>query len=219
MGLHLSFELRLAANTAKEVVAVMLSELLALARSQSFDDVSPLLVVADTDKASAPRRRTLQRYAQVIAEPYEEDLPPLTGDPDSAIGFFVNPGQGCETAFFGLLRRYDVAGVPTDWYWHCSCKTQYASTVSDAHFITCHTSLINVLDRAAQLGLQLDVNDEGHYWETRDTARLLIEVAHMNRLVARLVGALSDAMGKAGGRLQAPIVDHPRFERLEMGES
>jgi hypothetical protein len=219
VGLHLSFELRLPPHTDKEVVAGMLSALRTLALSQPFGDVSPLLVVADTDEATAPRRRTLQRYARVIAEPDEEDLPPLTGDPDSAIGFFVNPGQGCETAFFGLLRRHDVAGVPADWYWHCSCKTQYASTVSDAHFITCHTSLINLLDQAAQLGLQLDVNDEGHYWETRDTARLLSEVAHMNQLVARFVGALSDAMGNARGRLQAPIVDHPRFERLEMGES
>ncbi len=150
--------------------------------------------------------------------PYDDDLPPLTGNPDSAIGFFVYPGRGCETASFGLLRRHDVSGVPVDWFWQCSCKTQYASTVSDAHFITCHTSLCIVLDHAAQLGLQLVVRDEGHFWDTRDTARPLSEVGHMNHLVARFVGALSDAMSNTGARMHAPIVDHPRFEKLEMGE-
>jgi len=44
------------------------------------------------------------------------------------------------------------------------------------------------------------------------------EVQGMNQLVARIAGRLSDAMGDSG-QLQAPIFTHPRFERLEMGES
>lgn len=218
MGLHLNFELRLSANTAPAAVVEILRELRTFMLTQPFATVSQLLAVCDSDESIAPRRQALRLYAGIVATPHDEDRPPLTGDPDSAIGFFVNPGQGCETAFFALLRRHDASGVPADWYWQCSCKTQYASAVSDAHFITCHTSLINVLDHASQLGLHVVVGDEGHYWETRDTKRLLREVGYMNHLVARVVGALSDAMGNANARIQAPIIEHPRFERLEMGE-
>ena len=130
--------------------------------------------------------------------------------------------RSCETAAFGLLQRHDPTGAPAEWFWHTTCKTQYASIVSDAHLIACHTSLTNVLDHAIQLGLDVVVRDEGHYWETRDTARLLSEVAYMNKLVARFAGAFSDAVSKhpiaKDVSMDAPIFDHPRFERLEMGD-
>jgi hypothetical protein len=61
------------------------------------------------------------------------------------------------------------------------------------------------------------VYDETQYWETRETSRLVAEVHAMNQLVARFTGRLSDAIGE-GHDVQVPIFEHPRFERLEMGD-
>jgi len=218
MGMHLNYELRLPAHATRDVAMRALSALRHFARTLSFDTVSAL----STDDAATPSpRETLQFFARAIAKPYEDDVPPLTGDPESAIGFFVNPGEGCETATFGLLKRSDPSGTAVEWFWHCSCKTQYATVVSDAHFVTCHTALTALLDHAIQLGFDVVVHDEGHYWETRDVARLLTEVGYMNRLVARFAGAFNDAVSAPNGpdvNIEAPIFEHPRFERLEMGE-
>ncbi|MEO7998933.1 MAG: hypothetical protein ABI852_15890, partial [Gemmatimonadaceae bacterium] len=106
-------------------------------------------------------------------------------------------------------------GADADWFWYCCCKTQYASTVSEAHFIACHTSLVQMLDRAVKCGIDVVVHDEAQYWETRDNAQLVASVRKMNTLVAGFAGRLSDALGD----VRAPIFDHPRFERLEMGEA
>jgi len=74
-----------------------------------------------------------------------------------------------------------------------------------------------LLDYAITLGIDVVVHDETHYWESRDVSRLVSEVRAMNQLVARIAGKLSDALGDAKD-LQASIFEHPRFERLEMGE-
>jgi hypothetical protein len=63
----------------------------------------------------------------------------------------------------------------------------------------------------------VDVTDEGEYWDARSEAVLVAAVTKMNRLVAKLGGALSDALGD-GHSVQAEIFKHRRFERLEMGE-
>ena len=141
----------------------------------------------------------------------------MAGEPETARAFLVNAGSGCETAIFGFLLRGDEAGSVREWFWHACCKTQYASTVSDAHLIKCHTSLVAMLDHAVTLGVDVTVRDETHYWETRDEQRLLAEVHAMNQIVARFAGRFADALGDAH-RLEAPIFDHPRYEHLEMGD-
>ena len=92
-----------------------------------------------------------------------------------------------------------------------------ASMVSDAHLITCHTALVAFLDHAIASGVDVVVRDETHYWETRDTERLVAEVHEMNRIVARIAGKFSDAIGTAAD-VRAPIFEHRNFEHLEMGE-
>lgn len=89
--------------------------------------------------------------------------------------------------------------------------------VGKDHLVFCHTSLVALLDYASELGIDVVVRDETHYWETRSTEALVEEVRAMNRIIASFAGALSDAMGDEH-HLQAPIFDHPEFERLEMGE-
>lgn len=155
-------------------------------------------------------------WAGLLVTPFDgEDR--LTGDASSARGFLAHPGAGSEPATFGLLRRADGDGVPREWFWYCACKTQYAAVQGDDHLVACHTSLVALLDHAIALGIDVIVRDETHYWETRSAERLIEEVRAMNRIIASFAGALSDAMGPAHA-VQAPIFEHPRFERLEMGE-
>lgn len=212
MGLHLNYELRLlGALDASEVDRVLVA-LHQHAASLPFESVRSLHGVGDD--RDDPGMRFI---ASIIAQPYDEDVPPLTGDVESARGFYIDPGEGCETAHIGFLLRADASGAVREWFWHCSCKTQYASLVSNAHLIKCHTALVALLDHAISIGLDVVVRDETHYWETRDEQRLLDEVSRMNRIIAGIAGRLSDAIGP-GHETHAPIFEHPRFERLEMGE-
>lgn len=174
MGLHLNWELRLPASASTDDVRAVLAKLHDAAAAQQFEEVSPLLPAGTRDG----RRwwTTLHYWASLIAEPYPEDTPPLRGDPSTVQGFIVQPGEGCETAFFALMRRSDDNDTRREWSWHCSCKTQYASVASDEHLIQCHSSLVNVLDCAVEIGIDVVVRDETHYWDTRDTSRLLREV-------------------------------------------
>ena len=216
MGLHLNYELRLPASTSPDSVAETLLALRAHALTLPFAEVSPFLSEnAAVSRGSPAQLESLRFWASLVAEPFDDDEPALHGDEASAQGFNIHPGEGCETAFVGLLRRSDATGVHAEWYWRTFCKTQYASVVSDAHLITCHTSLVRLLDFAIQRGVDVVVQDETHYWETRDESRLLSEVHKMNRIVANFAGRLSDAMGDQHP-VQASIFSHPRFEHLEM---
>ena len=86
--------------------------------------------------------------------------------------------------------------------------------MSDEHLIHCHTTLVALLDEAIQLGFEVTVRDETHYWETRDADRLVAEVREMNRIVARIAGAMHDAVGEEA-RTEGAIFQHPWFEELE----
>lgn len=219
MGLTLHYELHLPAETSRESVAAKLRDLHAFAATLPFEHVSAL-VVDDSENlvTDSEAHAALMFWASIVANPLRVSKPALTADPDSAMGFFVRPGKDCEPAWFGFLRRSNTTGAGGDWSWNCSCKTQYASNVSEAHFVTCHTSLVQLLDRAVACGIQADVHDESHYWETRDEVQLVASVRDMNVLVAGLAGHFSDTLGDEH-TVEAPIFAHPRFERLEMGET
>lgn len=222
MGLHLNFELRLSAAHSAEAVNTFLEQLREFALTQPFENVSSFLSPeAVASDGSEHDHRLLELWANIIAKPDNEDENEadrqLVGDRGSARGFIVRPGERCEPAVFAFLLRSDASGVPTEWFWPCCCKTQYASIISDEHLLTCHLSLVRVLEHAIELGLDVVVRDETHYWETRDTAQLLKEVHSMNQIVARIAGLFSDKVGN-DQQVHAPIFDHPRFEHLETGE-
>jgi len=222
MGLTLHFELRLPGDASREDVLSRLTRLREVAAVQHFDEVSPIVEARDPDSESsealASARGCIQYVANFIAGPMaNHEQPRYIGDVDSAIGFRIDPGDGAETAHVGLLHRRTEMGDHEEWYWWCSCKTQYASLVSDEHFVRVHTGLVAVLDAAVELGFAVDVGDEGEYWESRSEEGLLASLAKMNRLMAKFGGVLSDALGEEH-KLEAPIFSHRRFERLEMGE-
>lgn len=155
--------------------------------------------------------------------------------PERVIGFSTYPGDGCEEANIGLSRFPKTVSIRNrwngkdyrikvqdggGWNWHSFCKTQYANQNGLEHFLRCHLSVIAMLDTANRLGFEVEVNDEGHYWEKRDIHALVREIGEWDALIAGFAGALKDAAGAVGMTLEAPITDRKDFEQLEaMGQS
>jgi hypothetical protein len=228
MGLTLHFTLTLPATTPREQVAARLHQLHEAANRLPFERVGPLTSTTEGEPLgdAADDRPELVRLTRLWAW---LQLDPANADTDDELvpdaeGFAVIPGGHSEPAIFGLAwvpprdeEWNPLPNEPKAWRWQCSCKTQYASIESDEHFVTCHTTLVSLLDEAVRIGLEVEVHDEGGYWDSRDVDRLLGEMRRMNRIVARFGGALHDAIG-AEHSVEAPIFEHPRFERLEMDD-
>ena len=218
MGMHLNWEFHLPAETSADRVNALLTALRARALELPFEAVTEVEDVMDiiarpSGDSWVSIRDYVAHWARVISKP--DELDSRIGDLTTAIGFGIYPGRKCEGATYGFVKRAEPDGSNAEWFWHHCCKTQYASVVSWEHLIKCHTSLVALLDYAIEIGIDVVVRDEGHYWATRDEARLIAETEYMNQLVAKFAGAFSDAMPKglaAGGA----IFEHPDFERLEM---
>jgi hypothetical protein len=123
----------------------------------------------------------------------------------------------CNGHFIGTLHIINhstllqLCGAPHN------CKTQYASEHGWEHFLLCHKRIVSVLDFWRQLGVTVEVSDEGGYWETRCEKKLQSVLKNYDRLVAALAGACKDAAENAGsGRsVESPVFARKDFERLE----
>src|SRR5205085_6000041 len=97
-----------------------------------------------------------------------------------------------------------------------SCKTQYAAVPQrggDQNFLRAHVSLVELLDAAKALGIEVQVHDESQYWEHRDKQRLLAELHRWNCLMAAVTGRLKDELGDDA--IQAAMTEFSNFEHLE----
>jgi len=74
-----------------------------------------------------------------------------------------------------------------------------------------------LLDFWRQLGVTVDVTDEGEYWQTRSEEKLRNKLQQYDGLVAAVGGMLKDMPNDSGGSLlvESPIFDYMNFERLE----
>jgi hypothetical protein len=150
--------------------------------------------------------------------------------PRHAIAFETEPGEGCESANFGLCQFPSEICHPEfgklttklkGWSWRSFCKTHYASDPRCGglpNFLRCHLGVVALLDEAKRLGCLGKVSDEGEFWETRSLERLTKEVGEQSAMLASILGMLQDAVGQASGgagALQAPIAAYPNFEHLE----
>ena len=152
----------------------------------------------------------------------------MDGGGGGACGWLLEvwPGEGCETAVFGieghrreLPRKKGAPAWPRryskcrDWRLDAFCKTQYAGGHGWEHFRACHLRVIELLDLWREAGAGVEVRDEGGYWETRSETRLAKEQAEYDRFIAGLGGMFKDANDE--GEVVAPIFNYPNFERLE----
>lgn len=138
----------------------------------------------------------------------------------------VWPGEGCESARFGLcqyprripFRAGSIAtGFKGGWLLKSFCKTQYAGEHGWEHFLKCHRQIISLLDFWRQLGVMVDVTDEGEFWHSRSEATLRAKLHQYDGLVAAVGGMLKDTSADRASGLSvvSPIFDYAHFERLE----
>lgn len=229
MGLHINYELWLPAGTSDAAALDLLEQFRRACESAGATSVGPLLQFSARDLDTGDEQYapwTAERFAWVFAKGSiecrdGEGRTSTSGDGCAAAMFYLYPGDGSEAAPFGLVRPGDSGAPDAEradlqgrWYWRGWCKTQYASRLGDEHLIRCHQSVVNAIEAAMALGFSAEVHDETGYWETRSVERLVGEVHRMNQIVARVAGALHDAVGSAHP-VESPIFTDPDFERLE----
>ena len=132
----------------------------------------------------------------------------------------VSPGDGCETVFLALCQypreisfgdKSVATGCFSGWMFQGHCKTQFAAEHGWEHFLRCHKAVIQILDFWRQLGVTVEVTDEGGFWETRSEEKLRATLQKYDGLMASVAGALKDA----GNSVESPIFERNDFERLE----
>ena len=112
-------------------------------------------------------------------------------------------------------RRKRLRTGRHDWSGQGFCKTQYASDPQCGgvpNFLRAHLSVCRMLDHAKELGLVVEVSDEGGFFEKRNIPELVEAIGEWNQLIAGFVGAMTDAVGK---NVEAPIRNFSNFEHLE----
>ena len=113
--------------------------------------------------------------------------------PDRVIAFATSPGDGSESAVFGLA--HDSQG----WSWLNYCKTHFAK-----EFVEAHVLVIAMLDFASGLGVIQHVRDDSDYWINRSISELLNHHSEMNSLMRKTADQLR-AKGHEvtiGGRIE-----------------
>lgn len=234
MGLTIHYELRLPGETSDAAAVHHLQRLHDYAATLGAEGMCPVLTFNGAE-LSAPdeqwERGTVEWLFHIFTDVMRHHRDGIVEDIEdegrlATAAFVVYAGEGMESAAFGLVRPLLTerpehiepdAAVENwrHWYWQSFCKTQYASAVSEEHFLSCHRMVIAVLDEAKRIGFDVTVHDEGLYWETRDAELLLTEVRNANRIIAQFAGALHDAIAPEH-RIEAEIFAHPEFEHLEM---
>lgn len=221
MGLHLCYELAADESADPEV---LLEPVRRFATTLPFDRVSDLVIGPQVLQSGYGSDWDLPLDAKGRIRPkgWEPDEDNWYGDvtvrATEWIGFRIDPGLWCESAFLGLARHPSVwlvegerqpTGLDRSWRWDYCCKTQVASAVSTEHFMRCHGSLVSVLDFAARLGLVAEVTDETGFWEHRDWGAALGAVAGMYGLIADAVASFCELPGSES---QLPLAAELRRE-------
>ena len=108
-------------------------------------------------------------------------------------------------------------GAGSGWNFKSYCKTQYASEHGWEHFLRCHKMILSILKFWRQMGVTVEVSDEGGYWETGSEKKLRATLKSYNGLIAAVAGAFKDASDTSGNgySIESPIFDRGDFERLE----
>lgn len=99
---------------------------------------------------------------------------------DSAAGFVIDPGPGCESADFGLIRLYQQVGKKRrhKTIWRSFCKTAYAIEPrhggSLTNFLRCHVGLVDYLKALRDMfpAMEFTVYDESDFFLHGSVRRL-----------------------------------------------
>lgn len=238
MGLSLCYELR--ASVGPEEARRLIEELHGHAVSLPFDEVLNIVEWREPDSAAADDAAddADDDFIRAIGAQYGKKRLPggeetwVTIPPRHVIFFGIVPAEGSETAQIGLAAHRPVVewrheghvelletGLAGVYSWSQCCKTQYAGLAQHGgfdNFLRAHESLVKLLDRVRDVGIELQVSDDSGYWADRDPERLRRELDSWNGLIAAFAGQLKDRLGRGGDQgIEAPILDAPDFEHLE----
>jgi len=145
--------------------------------------------------------------------------------PTWAAAFDCNVAPGSEWLTIGLAKYPAIiehdgkrlkTKMATGFQWEGFCKTHYAVNHGLANFLRAHLLVCDMMDAAKNIGLEVDVQDEGEYYNDpkRDVDRLAKEIGGQAAMVSAFAGALKDAVG---GEMSvvSPAFNHPNYEKLE----
>lgn len=220
MGLTISYEFELKSATVEQARSKIVT-LLKLALKLPFATIDELVELEGQDCFFDEE----DIYDQNIFLKLRAMKPVETEDEETfaavsskyMIAFDTLPGEGAETAAFGLATHSEITEITQekDWMWHGFCKTQYASNPEYGginNFFKCHLMLVRMLDEAQKLGILYKVSDDSGYWEKRDVKDLVNMIHQNNIMMAALTGQLRDGLN---AEVKAPIFEYPNFEYLE----
>lgn len=221
MGLTIHYSLTTELTKPKEI-RQLVEAVRQMALDLPFESVGEIIEFAGDEPESeddTARWLRIQSESHVEVGQFHYRVPPK-----HCIAFSTWPGEGCEAANLGFCKYPAYLNVEgkriatrrKGWTWSSFCKTQYASDPQFGgvrHFLRCHLGVIKILDfvKATELA-NVEVSDEGGYWDQRDVKALVQEVGEWNEFIAGFTGQLRDAIGP---ELEAAITSFPNFEHLE----
>jgi len=128
--------------------------------------------------------------------------------PTTMVSLYLYPGQGCDSSELNFQR------LRGKFICRSFCKTQYAE-----EFVKCHLLVIQVLDMLkAEEGFEVEVCDEGKYWETRDMKVLADNINESTALLSGLIGGIKAAAEEQGMVVDAPIENCKNLMRVDEKE-
>jgi len=121
----------------------------------------------------------------------------------------VDVGEGCEY-FVVMLGRFGESNL---WRGTRYTKTQYAE-----HFVTCHTTVIKLLDLCKEAGILKSVHDEGGYYGTRKLEELAKNINESTDMIRAVTSALKGPAEKQGLTIKAEIEKSANYIRVRRGK-
>lgn len=178
MGITIHYTLKSAAQNGCEAREII-ENLHEAAQTIPFEDVSDVVEMSDQECGRGlDDAYKLMRFQAWITSDCDFE------QPKQIIGFRVKVGDGCEDLNVALARHPDA----DDWVFSGWCKTQDASNPASGgieNFHRCHMAVIDLLDKADQLGVVESVQDDTGYWSHRDIGLMDAKMSEMNELIAR----------------------------------
>ena len=143
------------------------------------------------------------------------------GSADEATKTFADP------KFQADLKRLVLGEThvtpPAKGLWQSFCKTQFANDPRCGgfnNFVKSHVSVLAILEHMQGLGFNVNVSDEGHFWDTRKLEMLAKNIGEYDAGLAALTGAMKDAVGDGELQVESAMSGRPDFEKLEaMGQT
>jgi len=129
------------------------------------------------------------------------------GKPTTTVSLDLLPGEGCESM--------DLCFQLRDGNFVCNsfCKTQYAE-----EFVKCHLLIIKLLDLLKDKGFEVDVVDEGEYWESRDMKVLAKNLNESTSGILAIGDMLKSGAEQLGMIVESSIDDCQNYMKVQSKE-